>query len=118
MAYLWIPILLLPQISLLSQKYAHTYSYPYFVVHILVYVWHIAGHMSAQVEVEAEVDGWLHCVSASGAKGLVPATYVRMLAPGEHAQPLPASPPARGHSRQLSYDFFSQVCWDLCCEHE
>ena len=64
--------------------------------------------MLLQVEVEAEVDGWLHCISARGDKGLVPATYVRMLAPGEHA-PSPASPPARSHSRRVSYDFFSQV---------
>ncbi|KAK9794598.1 hypothetical protein WJX73_004152 [Symbiochloris irregularis] len=59
-----------------------------------------------EVEVEAEVDGWLHCISSRGAKGLVPATYVRMLAPGEHAAP--ASPPPRSHSRKISYDFFSQ----------
>lgn len=63
-----------------------------------------------QVEVEAEVDGWLHCISNRGAKGLVPATYVRMLAPGEHAAP--PSPPPRSHSRKISYDFFSQV---RCC---
>lgn len=54
------------------------------------------------------MDGWLHCISLAGAKGLVPATYVRMLAPGENP-PTPQSPPQRGHSRQMSYDFFSQV---------
>lgn len=32
----------------------------------------------AQVEVVAQVDGWLHCVSDRGAKGLVPASYVRL----------------------------------------
>ena len=27
----------------------------------------------------AEVDGWLHCVSSRGDKGLVPSSYVQML---------------------------------------
>ena len=53
------------------------------------------------------MDGWLHCISARGDKGLVPATYVRMLAPGEHAAP--PSPPPRTRSRKLSYDFSMQV---------
>ncbi len=28
----------------------------------------------------AQVDGWLHCVGAGGARGLVPASYVRLAA--------------------------------------
>jgi len=32
-----------------------------------------------QVDVEAEVDGWLHCVNRYGIRGLVPASYIRIL---------------------------------------
>lgn len=32
------------------------------------------------MEVVAQVDGWLHCVGAGGARGLVPASYVRLAA--------------------------------------
>ncbi|KAK9807563.1 hypothetical protein WJX72_002624 [[Myrmecia] bisecta] len=32
-----------------------------------------------EVQVQAEVDGWLHCVNQYGDKGLVPASYVRLL---------------------------------------
>lgn len=32
-----------------------------------------------QVDIEAEVDGWLHCVNRYGVRGLVPASYIRIL---------------------------------------
>lgn len=32
-----------------------------------------------QVEVVAEVDGWMHCVSSFGSRGLVPASYLQLL---------------------------------------
>ena len=38
-----------------------------------------------QVDIEAEVDGWLHCVNQYGVKGLVPATYIRILGANEGA---------------------------------
>ena len=41
----------------------------------------------------AQVDGWLHCVGVAGAKGLVPASYVR-LAPAspQRTSPFAAAP--------------------------
>ena len=38
-----------------------------------------------QVDIEAEVDGWLHCVNQYGVKGLIPATYIRILGANEGA---------------------------------
>ena len=55
-----------------------------------------------QVEVEAEVDGWLHCVNVRGQKGLLPASYLRFLGPGE-------APTPRSARRAPSQDFFSMV---------
>ena len=55
-----------------------------------------------QVDVEAEVDGWLHCVNARGRKGLLPASYLRIVGPGEAATP-------RSARRQPSQDYFSMV---------
>lgn len=39
--------------------------------------------MPLQVDIEAEVDGWLHCVNRYGVKGLVPASYMRILGADE-----------------------------------
>lgn len=38
------------------------------------------------MDVEAEVDGWLHCVNRYGIKGLVPASYIRLLSAGEEQE--------------------------------
>ena len=38
---------------------------------------------ATQVEVQAEVDGWLHCANQYGVRGLVPATYIRILSSDE-----------------------------------
>ena len=44
-------------------------------------------NVTLQVEVVAEVDGWLHCLAASGAKGLVPASYMQLLPAADGASP-------------------------------
>lgn len=42
------------------------------------------------MEVVAEVDGWLHCLASSGAKGLVPASYVALIGGGVEQSPRPS----------------------------
>ena len=46
--------------------------------------------LAVQLEVQHEVDGWYQVVNRAGATGLVPASFIRLLAAGE------ASPAAVG----------------------
>ena len=50
------------------------------------------------------MEGWLHCVNSRGQKGLMPGSFVRLLAPGESYPP-----PASQRNRPPSVDYFSQV---------
>ena len=50
------------------------------------------------------MEGWLHCVNSRGQKGLMPSSFVRLLAPGESYPP-----PASQRNRPPSVDYFSQV---------
>lgn len=49
---------------------------------------------------EAEVDGWLHCVNRYGIKGLVPASYIRLL--GSNESPVDVAQQLFGGSYGLS----------------
>ena len=77
----------------------------------------------------AEVDGWLHCVASSGAKGLVPASYMQLLpagarggSPAHHRAGSPG-PSVRLLPRTLTLPYAYRPCacgilsGDLSCRH-